>query len=359
MKLLKQLYEIHSPSGKETRIRSFIENYIKKNMPVVRLKTDKTGNLYITKGKSETYPCIVAHLDQVQKHHSKDFQTVETQDIIFGYSPSKRRYEGLGADDKNGIWIALQCLMKYDAVKVAFFVGEEVGCVGSNAADLTFFGNCRFVIEPDRRGSSDLITNISWESMCSLEFAADTRAELFGYKPEEGLMTDIEILREKGLALSCINVSCGYYEPHTDQEFTVKSDLLNCLDFVQHIIETCTKTYTHEREPYFDDFHYGQSRSCDTYDYYAEMIIDIIQMHPDYTVRDAWDVYHMNFPELSIDEFEVLYKDFRADHVIEEPIPLQVREKTIVNRKKIQDKAEDNIIRDSRSYSFFLGSNPF
>jgi hypothetical protein len=36
--------------------------------------------------------------------------------------------EGLGADDKNGIWIALQCLKKYDTVKVAFFVSEEVGC---------------------------------------------------------------------------------------------------------------------------------------------------------------------------------------------------------------------------------------
>lgn len=78
------------------------------------------GNLYMTRGISETYPCIVAHLDQVQREHSKDFKAIETEDIIFGYSPKNRKREGLGADDKNGIWIALKCLEKYECIKVAF-----------------------------------------------------------------------------------------------------------------------------------------------------------------------------------------------------------------------------------------------
>ena len=42
-------------------------------------------------------------------------------------------------------------------MKVAFFVSEEIGCVGSRNADMGFFEDARFVIEPDRRGYEDLI----------------------------------------------------------------------------------------------------------------------------------------------------------------------------------------------------------
>ena len=146
MELLKQLYEIHSPSGNEKKMRKFLKDWVKNNVPTASFTVDAMGNLYVCKGKSETYPCIVSHIDQVQKTHSKDFQAVETKDIIFGFSIGNIRMEGLGADDKNGIWIALKCLQKYPAIKCAFFVQEEVGCRGSNKADMTFFSDARFVL---------------------------------------------------------------------------------------------------------------------------------------------------------------------------------------------------------------------
>lgn len=306
MKLLKSLYEIHSPSGKEKRLRTFIETYVAQNIPSAEITIDKTGNLYITRGEAESYPCVVAHLDQVQKRHSKDFRAVETRDIIFGYSPLHRRQEGLGADDKNGIWIALQCLAKFDTIKIAFFVREEVGCVGSSAADLTFFTDCRFVIQPDRRGFEDLITQISWCDLCSEEFRNDIQSEQFGYKPTEGLMTDVEALRDNGLEISCINLSCGYYEPHSDTEFTVKADLLNCLDFVAHIIEHCTKTYPHKSEPcsYYDRYGF-----YDDFEMQEDMIFDIMMSHPDYTPEDVWETYCVNFPEFSKEEFIEMYEE--------------------------------------------------
>ena len=112
-------------------------------------------------------------------------------------------------------------------MKVAFFVSEEIGCVGSRNADMGFFEDARFVIEPDRRGYEDLITNISYTSLCSDEFLKDIGFNAFGYQEEFGMMTDVLELKEKGLKVSCLNLSCGYYEPHTDHEFTVKKDLLN------------------------------------------------------------------------------------------------------------------------------------
>lgn len=170
MELLKQLYKIHSPSGNERAMKKFIRRYVRKHIPGAKTRTDKMGNLYIIKGIAQTYPCIVAHIDQVQRERSQDFTSIETKELIFGYSPRNRRQEGLGADDKNGIWIALRCLEKYATLKVAFFVEEETGCRGSSQADMDFFRDCRFVIQPDRREYQDLITTIGWTELCSDEF---------------------------------------------------------------------------------------------------------------------------------------------------------------------------------------------
>ena len=137
-------------------MKKFIRKYVKRRIPDVTLKSDRKGNLYMIKGSAETYHCIVAHLDQVQKNHSNDFIPIETKELIFGYSPKHRRPEGLGADDKNGIWIALRCLEKYDALKVAFFVEEEIGCRGSIEAEVDFFMDCRFVIQPTGEGVKTL-----------------------------------------------------------------------------------------------------------------------------------------------------------------------------------------------------------
>ena len=154
--LLKKLYSIHSPSGKEQNMIRFLRSYIGTLPGNISVSQDRYGNLYVIKGTGENYPCLVSHIDQVAHcHHSKDFKAIETKDIIFGYSPGKRRFENPGADDKNGIFICLECLKKYDTIKIAFFREEETGCAGSSNADMPFFNDVRFVIQPDRKGNSD------------------------------------------------------------------------------------------------------------------------------------------------------------------------------------------------------------
>lgn len=46
MELLKKLYKIYSPSGKEWTMTKFIWDYVKR-IPGVKLEIDKIGNLYI------------------------------------------------------------------------------------------------------------------------------------------------------------------------------------------------------------------------------------------------------------------------------------------------------------------------
>lgn len=284
MELLKNLYSIHAKSGQEQKITRFIIQYLNR-FKDVSCEVDEVGNLYIIKGDSETYPCIVAHLDQVQSTHAKDFKAVQTEDIIFGYSPNKREYQGLGADDKNGIWIALKCLEKSPVMKCAFFVSEEVGCIGSSKCDMSFFSDVRFVVQPDRKGGSDLINSISGMDIASKDFLNDIDYEDFGYKTTVGLMTDVLELSERGVGVSCINLSCGYYNPHTDEEFTCISDLLNALNLVLHIVHKCTKVYYHKVE--YDGSrwsHYGLNRGSYSYKNYYSAYNDcpIIPTFSDY-----------------------------------------------------------------------------
>ena len=244
MELLVKLYEIHSKSGNEKNMRDFVENCCR-NLGA-ETTVDEAGNLYAVKGDAETYPCVVSHLDQVQVHHAPDFMVKMQGNVIYAFSESFKGTQGLGADDKNGIWICLKALAKYKAIKVAFFVGEETGCVGSGKADMDFFSNVRFVLQCDRRGNSDFITSIYSTELCGADFIKDVHAEDFGYKETSGMLTDSYTLKRKGLGVACCNISCGYYSPHTDGEVTVVSDLCNCFNFVCNIIENCTRVYKHE-----------------------------------------------------------------------------------------------------------------
>lgn len=241
--LLFKLYEIHSPSGQEKRMRKFIKRWIWNNCGSVKIEQDMYGNLLCTKGEAETYPCLASHMDQVQEAHSKDFKVVERDGFVFGYSKKSHMQQGLGADDKNGILVCLECLKKYDAIKVAFFVEEEIGCGGSDKVDLDFFKDCRFIIQPDRRGDNDLITTMFCGEVCSDDFIDAIHAEKFGYKEAHGSITDVGTLVENGVGISCLNLSCGYYNAHTDEEITILDELENCLHFVEYIIETCTDVY--------------------------------------------------------------------------------------------------------------------
>lgn len=181
--------------------------------------------------------------------------------IIVGYDHRKRRVTGIGADDKNGVWMCLECLKDFKVMKCAFFVQEETGCKGSGAADMSFFADCRFVVECDRKGDSDMVTDINGTALCSRDFITKAQLRRHGYKTAHGLFTDVYALKRKGLGVSCVNLSCGYYEPHTDHEYTVIADLLKCQRLVKHIIRTNKTVSRHEHKEHrfqsvshWDDF---------------------------------------------------------------------------------------------------------
>lgn len=306
--LLKELYAIFSPSGETRKMRRFLKRAVKARGGV--FFQDKRGNILVAKGDSDTFPCLAAHIDQVSHHtHPKDFQVVQADNILMGWSTKLKQQCGLGADDKNGIFICLNALEKYDNIKIAFFVDEEVGCLGSEVVDLKFFDDCRFVIEPDRRGGYDFISRMSGVDVCSEDFIKASGFDDFGYKFDEGSITDVLSLLERGLKISCLNLSCGYYHPHTDQEVTDIDELENCQALVFHMIDTMTDVYPFE---YSDGW---VSKNVDYYscgydhDYY--IMEDIVMNNPEFTFEDIME-FKDEFINKNEKNLREIYNDVRT-----------------------------------------------
>ena len=63
IQFLKSIMRIPSCSGHEDLMQGFVMQWAKSNG--VQCSEDGKGNLYLTKGSSEWYPCVAAHMDTV------------------------------------------------------------------------------------------------------------------------------------------------------------------------------------------------------------------------------------------------------------------------------------------------------
>ena len=235
---LIEVLSIQSESYNQWRTFAYCVREAKRMGAMVQ--KDLEGNLYITKGESDVYPCLVAHMDTVHDI-GEDLKVFEINGALTGFNRCTMTQTGIGGDDKVGIFIALQCLELFDNIKVAFFVNEEVGCVGSYEADVKWFNDCSFVLQCDRKGNKDFIVKAGSVPLSSKSFQDDILNTItsFGYKFGNGMMTDVMALKEIGLSCACANMSCGYYNPHEANEYVVLDDVENCLDMVKQIIVTC------------------------------------------------------------------------------------------------------------------------
>lgn len=237
----------------------------------------KDGNLYATKGEADIYPCIVAHTDTVHDFVG-DFRVWEDKKYgdLFAWDHAKNVQAGIGGDDKVGVYIALALLRSEPVLKIALFKDEEIGCQGARAADMEFFNDVAFVLEADRRGYEDVVIEASGVELCSDEFAARIMeiGKKYGRKKTRyGLMTDVLELKEKKLPVSCINVSCGYYQPHTKKEYVVTAEVMRTKYYFRHIIkEMGGQKWPHEYTPrtysrmYGGTYHTFSPRNGKTYD---------------------------------------------------------------------------------------------
>jgi tripeptide aminopeptidase len=236
--LFHRLLVVQSESGRTRKmLRAAKRELLRMGATVIEDK----GNLYAVKGEAEVYPCVVAHLDTVHDMIGKHFRVRydHTLGEWFGWDALMDIPHGIGGDDKVGIFVALSVMQQVGvtipACKVALFRDEEVGCLGSSEADMGFFENASFVLQADRQGFGDFVHRVGGIDLHDEEFweAAKEIAESYGYAPSPGAMTDVQQLKENGLAVAAMNLACGYHLPHTSNEYVRKDQL----EVVTHMAE--------------------------------------------------------------------------------------------------------------------------
>lgn len=171
---------------------------------------DIHGNYFYKLGNSKTV--FTCHLDTACKEQT------DVRHVIEGNIIKTDGKSILGADDKAGMTIILYLIQNNVPGLYCFFVGEEVGCIGSKAASNDeYFKSYDRMISFDRRGTSSVITHQSARRTCSDKFANELSKELnsFGLemKPDDtGVYTDsaefVDVISE------CTNISVGYYNEH-------------------------------------------------------------------------------------------------------------------------------------------------
>lgn len=240
LSLLKKLLVIDHPSKHEYPMISFIINECYKIGNLI-FEMDDFNNIFITKNSTnpEYYPCVVCHMDCTIPHKNKS--VIINNGNVYGKDIKTGARIGLGMDDTVGICIALQLLKVFPDIKVLFTTEEEIGFLGATEAaqNIEFFFNVSYMIQADRHGEHDLITHTNGIYSASEQWLEKVTpiAAQYKYSEEYGLGTDVGELAGQ-LGLSGVNISCGYFKHHTDQEWMSIKATQNCLNFMEAIIKT-------------------------------------------------------------------------------------------------------------------------
>jgi hypothetical protein len=146
----------------------------------------------------------------------------------------------LGGDDKAGIFIALEVarLNRKQPMKILFTVSEEVGCVGIRhfiKNNLEWFDDVAYSITIDRRSGDNLLWSQCGTRSCSDMFAG--RMALAGtsvgipIKIQDGSVADVVEIRD--IVDEAVNVSAGYYEPHSEEEYVLLNDVKKIIQWLR------------------------------------------------------------------------------------------------------------------------------
>ncbi len=192
-----------------------VDEMMKLKMFPSDIQKDAYGNYFYKIGNSRTM--FTSHLDT----SCRDYKPVKH--IFQKHLIKTNGTTILGADDKAGMTIMLYMMKNKIPGLYYFFIGEEVGCVGSGLAakHLAFKADYDRCVSFDRRGTDSVITHQSSSRCCSDEFGKQLATELnktgFTYKIDDsGVYTDSAEFTSE--IAECTNISVGYYKEHTTEE---------------------------------------------------------------------------------------------------------------------------------------------
>jgi hypothetical protein len=120
----------------------------------------------------------------------------------------------------------LQILEKKPHLSFIFSTQEECGGKIRSIMESENLESLPYGLIFDRKGTGDIIGTENGYCDEDLENVIHQTAKQYGYESTYGIYSDCDALSE---VLPCVNLSCGYFAPHTDKEYTEWKSLLNAL----------------------------------------------------------------------------------------------------------------------------------
>ena len=182
---------------------------------------DGLGNYYLVIGDKPT-TMFTCHLDTADKAQKK------VNHVFNGNMIGTDGTSILGADDKAGMTVISYMISKGVPGLYYFFIGEEVGCIGSGRLarewkNTEFSKHINKCVSFDRRGTTSIITYQMFGRCCSETFAVELAKRMnvtnnsMNMRPDStGILTDSAKFMD--LIPECTNISVGYYDEHTTKE---------------------------------------------------------------------------------------------------------------------------------------------
>lgn len=175
-------------------------------------------------GKGTIPILLVAHMDTVHKNKPENIFYDSEKKVLWSS-------EGVGGDDRCGVYTILKIISAKFRPHILFLEDEEIGCVGAKkCVELMKKPDVKFMIELDRKGKEDCV----FYSCGNEEFIK--YIESFGFKKAYGSYTDICTLSDTW-DIASVNLSVGYYNAHTLQEYINLLELVSTYEKVVKILE--------------------------------------------------------------------------------------------------------------------------
>lgn len=191
---------------------------------------------------------LVAHLDTVHREPVRDI--CYNADRTVAMSP-----QGIGGDDRAGVWMALHILEQVRC-HVVFCEDEEIGCVGARK-----FVRClqlpqvNYIVEMDRRGANDAV----FYRCDNPDFTEYVCA--FGFELAYGSCSDISYIAPR-IGAAAVNISCGYYCEHQRYEYIRLDQMRNNAQRIAEMVATPSPWFAYREREEWTPGHWFDTRSA-------------------------------------------------------------------------------------------------
>lgn len=215
---------------------------------VHKFLTKKYDNVICTEeylfAEGEVPICLVAHLDTVFKQPPTDIFYDQEKKVM--WSP-----QGLGTDDRAGVYAIIELLSFGYKPSVIFTTDEEIGGVGATELVTRYpecpFNNIKAIIELDRQGEKDCVfyhcDNPDFE-----EYIYQ-----FDFTPALGSFSDISIIAPQW-GIAAVNLSVGYVDEHSYSERLYEQFLDATIEKVKNILDKADTMLNYEYIPMLPAF---------------------------------------------------------------------------------------------------------